>query len=158
MMNAKLSRKFLKFFEKFHHILFIRSKMAVFSLSIIGICQVAFIRKNAFDLLIVLFVLASLPQILFSMLLLCLQEISAMGSQESSRQPVHQFSGYLLYLITHFLQRCCRHSLSCLYRLEIGMRRRRLHRRPVQRSLHAHSISRNKRLLSCDMITTTIII
>ena len=69
MMNAKLSRKFLKFFEKFHHILFIRSKMAVFSLSIIGICQVAFIRKNAFDLLIVLFVLASLPQILFSMLL-----------------------------------------------------------------------------------------
>ena len=41
--------------------------MAVFSLSIIGICQVAFIRKNAFNLLIVLFVLASLPQILFSM-------------------------------------------------------------------------------------------
>ena len=61
MMNAKLSSKFLKFFVKFHHILFIRSEMAVFSLTIIGIRQVTFIRKNAFDLLIVLFVLASLP-------------------------------------------------------------------------------------------------
>ena len=95
--------------------------MAVFSLSIIGICQVAFIRKNAFDLLIVLFVLASLPQILFSMLLLCLQEISAMGSQESSRQPVHQFSGYLLYLITHFLKRIRRHGILCFHRPEIRM-------------------------------------
>lgn len=132
--------------------------MAVFTLAVIGICQVTFIRKNAFDLLIVLFVLASLPQILFSMLLLCLQEISTMGSQKSSRQPVHQFSGYLLYLITHFLQRCCWHSLSCLYRLEIGMRRRRLHRRPVQRSLHAHRISRNKRLLTRDMITAAILL
>ena len=61
MRNAKLSSKFLKFFVKFHHILFIRSEMAVFSLTIIRIRQVTFIRKNAFDLLIVLFVLASLP-------------------------------------------------------------------------------------------------
>ena len=158
MMNAKLSRKFLKFYEKFHHILFIRSKMAVFSLSIIGICQVAFIRKNAFDLLIVLFVLASLPQILFSMLLLCLQELSAKGSQETSRQPVHQYSGYLLYLITHFLKRIRRHGILCFHRPEIRMGSRRLHRRPVQRSLHAHRISRNKRLLTRDMITAAILL
>ena len=61
MMNAKLSSKFLKFFVKFHHSLFIRGQMAVFALTVIGIRQVTFIRKNAFDLLIVLFVLTSLP-------------------------------------------------------------------------------------------------
>ena len=157
MMNAKLSRKFLKFFEKFHHILFIRSKMAVFSLSIIGICQVAFIRKNAFDLLIVLFVLASLPQILFSMLLLCLQEISAMGSQESSRQPVHQFSGYLLYLITHFLKRIRRHGILCFHRPEIRMGSCCLHCCPVHCGLYPYRIPGDQRFLPCNMIFAAIL-
>ena len=85
MMNAKLSSKFLKFFVKFHHSLFIRGQMAVFALTVIGIRQVTFIRKNALDLLIILFVLASLSQIFLRMLLLRLEEVSGVGSQKTSR-------------------------------------------------------------------------
>ena len=84
-MNAKLSSKFLKFFVKFHHSLFIRGQMAVFALTVIGIRQVTFVRKNALDLLIILFVLASLSQIFLRMLLLRLEEVSGVGSQKTSR-------------------------------------------------------------------------
>ena len=36
--------------------------MAVLTLAVIGICQIAFIRENALDLLIILLILTSLPQ------------------------------------------------------------------------------------------------
>lgn len=48
--------------------------MAVLTLAVIGICQIAFIRENALDLLIILFILTSLPQIFFRLLLLRLQK------------------------------------------------------------------------------------
>lgn len=85
--------------------------MAVLTLAVIGICQIAFIRENALDLLIILLILTSLPQVFFRLLLFRLQKIACMGSQEFPRQPVHQLSRYLLYLITHLLKRIRRHSI-----------------------------------------------
>ena len=97
--------------------------MTVLTLAVIGICQIAFIRENALDLLIILLILTSLPQVFFRLLLFRLQKIACMGSQKSTRQPVHQLSRYLLYLITHLLKRVRRHGILCFHRPEIRMGR-----------------------------------
>lgn len=63
-------KRIIEIFRKIpSDLFFIGSEMAVLSLSIIRIRQVTLIREDTFYLLIVLFILASLPQIFFGMLL-----------------------------------------------------------------------------------------
>ena len=131
--------------------------MAVLTLAVIGICQIAFIRENALDLLIILLILTSLPQVFFRLLLFRLQKIAGMGSQEFPRQPVHQLSRYLLYLITHLLKRIRRHSILCFHRSEIRMGSCSLHCCPVHCSLYSYRIPGDQRLLPCNMISVAIL-